>query len=152
MQITNNNSKEFFLNEQRILAIDFGEKRIGFAITDPLNMFGYPLVTVPNDNKFWNELSKVILEYKVVKIILGYPLKENGSQSTSSKAVLKFKEELEKRITLPIELVDERYSSSIARDRIIQTVSSKKKRRDKSLLDKNAAAVMLEDYLNSIKK
>ncbi len=152
MQITNNNSKEIFLNEQRILAIDFGEKRIGFAITDPLNMFGYPLVTVPNDNKFWNELSKVILEYKVVKIILGYPLKESGSQSTSSKAVLKFKEELEKRITLPIELVDERYSSSIARDRIIQTVSSKKKRRDKSLLDKNAAAVMLEDYLISIKK
>ncbi|MHB9041006.1 MAG: Holliday junction resolvase RuvX, partial [Melioribacteraceae bacterium] len=133
------------MDEQRILAIDFGEKRIGFAITDPLNMFGYPLVTVPNDNKFWNELSKVISEYKVVKIILGYPLKESGSESTSSKAVLKFKEELEKRITLPIELVDERYSSSIARDRIIQSVSSKKKRRDKSLLDKNAAAVMLED-------
>jgi putative Holliday junction resolvase len=140
------------LDEQRILAIDFGEKRIGFAITDPLNMFGYPLVTVPNDNKFWNELLKVISEYKVVKIILGYPLKESGSESTSSKAVLKFKEELEKRITLPIELVDERYSSSIARDRIIQSVSSKKKRRDKSLLDKNAAAVMLEDYLNSTKK
>lgn len=143
---------ENFLDEQRILAIDFGEKRIGFAITDPMNIFGYPLVTVPNDKKFWNELSKVILEYKVVKIILGYPLKESGSESTSSKAVLKFKEELEKRITLPIELVDERYSSSIARDRIIESVSSKKKRRDKSLLDKNAAAVMLEDYLNSIKK
>ena len=140
------------MDEQRILAIDFGVKRIGFAITDPLNMFGYPLVTVPNDNKFWNELLKVISEYKVVKIILGYPLKESGSESTSSKAVLKFKEELEKRITLPIELVDERYSSSIARDRIIQSVSSKKKRRDKSLLDKNAAAVMLEDYLNSTKK
>ena len=140
------------MNEQRILAIDFGEKRIGFAITDPLNMFGYPLVTVSNDNKFWNELSRVISEYKVVKIILGYPLKESGSESTSSKAVLKFKQELEKRITLPIELVDERYSSSIARDRIIQSVSSKKKRRDKSLLDKNAAAVMLEDYLNSTKK
>jgi len=140
------------LDEQRILAIDFGEKRIGFAITDPLNMFGYPLVTVSNDNKFWNELSRVISEYKVVKIILGYPLKESGSESTSSKAVLKFKEELEKRITLPVELVDERYSSSIARDRIIQSVSSKKKRRDKSLLDKNAAAVMLEDYLNSTKK
>lgn len=140
------------MDEQRILAIDFGEKRIGFAITDPLNMFGYPLVTISNDNKFWNELSKVISEYKVVKIILGYPLKESGSESTSSKAVLKFKEELEKRITIPIELVDERYSSSIARDRIIQSVSSKKKRRDKSLLDKNAAAVMLEDYLNSTKK
>ena len=140
------------LKEERILAIDYGEKRIGFAITDPLNMFGYPLATFPNDNKFWNELSKVILEYSVIKIILGYPLKESGSESTSSKAVLKFKEEMEKRMTLPIELVDERYSSSIAKDRIILSVSSKKKRRDKSLLDKNAAAVILEDYLNSIKK
>lgn len=140
------------MKEERILAIDYGEKRIGFAITDPLNMFGYPLATYSNDKKFWNELSKVISEYSVIKIILGYPLKESGAESTSSKAVLKFKEEMEKRINIPIELVDERYSSSIAKDRIIQSVSSKKKRRDKSLLDKNAAAVMLEDYLNNIKK
>ena len=140
------------MKEERILAIDYGEKRIGFAITVQLNMFGYPLATFPNDKKFWNELSKVISEYSVIKIILGYPLKESGSESISSKAVLKFKVEMEKRTTLPIELVDERYSSSIAKDRIIQSVSSKKKRRDKSLLDKNAAAVILEDYLNSIKK
>jgi len=140
------------LKEERILALDFGEKRIGLAVTDPLNMFGYPLATYLNDSKFWDNLSKVILEYSVVKIVLGYPLKESGAESASSKAVLKFKEELEKRIRLPIELIDERYSSSIAMERIIQSVSSKKKRRDKSLVDKNAAAVMLEDYLNSVKK
>lgn len=140
------------MKEERILSIDYGQKRIGFAITDPLNMFGYPLATFHNDKNFWDELIKVISEYSVSKIILGYPLKESGSESKSSKAVLKFKEEIEKRTTLPIELVDERYSSSIAKDRIIQSVSSKKKRRDKSLVDKNAAAVMLEDYLNRIKK
>lgn len=139
------------MKEERILAIDYGEKRIGFAVTDPLNMFGYPLATVPNDKNFLIELFKVITEFSVVKIILGYPLKESGSESTSSKAVLKFKEEIEKRTSLQIELVDERYSSSIAMERIIQSVSSKKKRRDKSLLDKNAAAVILEDYLNRIK-
>ncbi|MCL4550416.1 MAG: Holliday junction resolvase RuvX [Bacteroidetes bacterium] len=137
------------MKEARILAIDFGEKRIGLAVTDPLNIFGYPLSTLQNDSKFWNNLSKIISEYSVVKIVLGYPLKESGEQSSSTKMVVAFKEELEKRITLPVELVDERYSSDIAKQRIIASVSSKKKRRDKSLLDKNAAAVILEDYLNA---
>ncbi len=140
------------MNEERILAIDFGEKRIGLAVTDPMNMFGYPLVTLSNDVKFWGELKKIIYEYKVVKIILGYPLKESGDKSKISNAVLKFRAEIESKTSIPTELVDERYSSSIAQERIILSVSSKKKRRDKSLVDKNAAAVMLEDYLNTIKK
>ncbi|TSA28042.1 MAG: Holliday junction resolvase RuvX [Ignavibacteriales bacterium] len=146
----NNNGK--ILNEERILAIDFGTKRIGLAVTDPLNIFAYPLITLSNDSKFIEKLKKIIEEYHIVKIILGYPLKESGAESTSSLSVLKFKTELENKIDLKIELIDERYSSSIARERIIQSVVSKKKRRDKSLLDKNAAAVILEDYLNTIKK
>lgn len=144
-----NNGKNF-LKEARILAIDFGEKRIGLAVTDPLNIFAYPLSTLQNDSKFWDNLSKIISEYSVVKIILGYPLKESGGKSSSSLQVLKFKAGLEKRILVPVELVDERYSSEIAKQRIIELVSSKKKRRDKSLVDKNAAAVILEDYLHAL--
>ena len=140
------------MNEQRILAIDYGTKRMGLAVTDPLNIFAYPLITLPNGPKFLESLKKIIDEYHVVKIILGYPLKENGEESASSLSVLKFKMELENKIGLSIELTDERYSSSIAQERIMQSVSSKKKRRDKSLLDKNAAAVILEDYLNASKK
>ena len=140
------------MNEERILGIDYGTKRIGLAVTDPLNIFAYPLITLPNDLKFIEQLKKIIDEYHVVKIILGYPLKESGDESASSQSVLKFKSELENKISLPVELIDERYSSSIAQERIIQSVSSKKKRRDKSLLDKNAAAVILEDYLNTAKK
>lgn len=140
------------MNEERILAIDYGTKRIGLAVTDPLNIFAYPLITLPNDSNFFMQLKKIIDEYHIVKLILGYPLKENGDESTSSQSVLKFKTELENKIGLQIELIDERYSSSIASERIIQSVSSKKKRRDKSLLDKNAAAVILEDYLNTTKK
>ena len=135
------------MNEQRLLAIDFGKKRIGIAVTDPLNIFAYPLTTITNDTKFWDNIAKIILEYHVVKLIIGFPLKENGDESVSSREVLKFKEELETKSNLPIVLFDERYSSEIARQRIIITVPSKKKRRDKSLLDKNAAAVILEDYL-----
>ena len=137
------------MSEQRILAIDYGEKRIGLAVTDPLNMFAYPLTTLNNDSKFWSNFLKIVTEYNVAQIVLGFPLKENGEVSSSTVAVNKFLEELKKRVTLPVELVDERYSSDIAKQRIIASVSSKQKRRDKSLVDKNAAAVILEDYMNS---
>ncbi len=140
------------MEESRILAIDFGEKRIGLAVTDPLNIFAYPLITLQNDMKLWENLAAVIQEYKVEKIIIGSPLKESGEVSIVSQHVMKFKEEIEKKFLLKAELVDERYSSKIARQRILETVSSKKKRRDKSLLDKNAAAVLLEDYLSMLKR
>ncbi len=138
------------IEEKRILALDFGAKRIGIAITDPLNIFAYPLVTLNNDQKFINELTKIIKEYHVVKIIVGNPTKENGEESQTSLLVLKFIEQISDSIKLPIELVDERYSSEIAQMRVLESVPSKKKRRDKSLLDKNAAAVILEDYLRNI--
>ena len=137
------------MNEQRLLAIDYGEKRIGLAVTDPLNIFAYPLVTLSNDSNFQAQLKKIIDEYHVVKILLGYPLKESGAKSKISIFIEKFKEDLEKNTGLPVEFVDERYSSEIAKQRIIETVPSKKKRRNKSLIDKNAAAVLLEDYISS---
>ena len=138
-------------SEDRLLAIDFGEKRIGIAITDPLKIFAYPLTTIQNDSKFWSSFLSIIEEYNIIKIILGYLLKESGEESESSKKVLKFKVELEKRTSAPIELVDERYSSEIAKQNILESVSSKKKRRDKGLVDKNAASVILQEYLDSLK-
>lgn len=138
------------MEEKRILAIDYGSKRIGIAITDPLNIFAYPLITLTNDNKFFDNLKKILTQYIVVKILIGSPLKENGEESVTSQSVNKFIEELKKHVQIEVELVDERYSSEIARQRVIESVVSKKKRRDKSLIDKNAAAVILEDYLKSI--
>lgn len=138
------------MNEERILAIDYGTKRIGLAVTDPLKMFAIPFDTIPNDKHTLDKLKQIISEKNVVKIILGNPVKENGEDSTISKDVRKFKSELEKKIDLAIELVDERYSSEIASKRILESVPSKKKRRNKSLIDKNAAAVILEDYLKEI--
>ena len=133
--------------EKRILAIDYGEKRIGIAITDPLIMFAYPLTTINNDAKFWENMLKLFSEYNFSKVILGYPLKENNEKSSSTLLVEKFHEELLKKINIPVELFDERYSSGIAKDRILQTVKSKKKRRNKGLVDMGAACVILQDYL-----
>lgn len=138
------------MEEKRILAIDYGSKRIGIAITDPLNMFAYPLTTLLNDSHFIPKLQQITKEYSVVKILIGIPLREDGSESVTAKAVLVFKELIAKNFTQEIEMVDERYTSEIAKQRIIESVPSKKKRRDKSLLDKNAAAVILEDYLKMV--
>ncbi len=135
-------------NEERILGIDYGSKRVGLAITDPLGMFAYPLKTILNDSKFWKNLKEVFNEYNFTKIILGYPLKESGEKSESTLLVEKFREQLEKKVKIPIEYYDERYSSEIAFQNILASVPSKKKRRDKSLIDKNAAAVILQGYLD----
>ena len=134
---------------KRYLAIDYGEKRVGIAITDPLKMFAYPLVTIKNDKNFWSELNKIFAEYEIEIIVLGYPLKENGEHSKSTEMVEKFYDKLVKKTSIVIEYFDERYSSMIAKEKILQSVSSRKKRRDKSLIDKNAAAVILNDFMQS---
>jgi len=134
---------------KRFIAIDYGEKRVGIAITDPLRMFAYPLITLLNNADLISGIKKILEEYPCEKIILGLPLKENGEHSKSTEMVIKFKEEIAGKTGLPVEFVDERYSSSIAGQRILESVKSKKKRRDKSLVDKNAACIILEDYLSS---
>lgn len=136
-------------NYKRIAAIDYGEKRIGIALTDPLKTFAYPYKTLINNYLVWKELQKIISEMEIDKIILGYPLKESGEESKITVYVKKFNEELKKIFNGEIILFDERYSSSIAEDRIIESVNKKSKRREKGLIDRNAAAVILESYLNS---
>ncbi len=133
---------------KRFLAIDFGLKRIGLALSDPLSIFAYPFKTLLNDKNLWNELTKIIKDQSVKKIILGYPQKENGDPGSITGEVIKFKKQLEVKFHLEIILHDERYTSLIAKENIIKSVAKKSKRRDKGLLDRNAAAVILQDYLD----
>jgi putative Holliday junction resolvase len=132
----------------RIMAIDYGTRRIGLALTDPLFTFAYPFKTLPNDSSFFNELRKIINEQNILKIILGYPLKESGESSSITEEVLKFKKKLENAFKLEVVLKDERYTSSIAKEIINKTVTKKSKRRDKGLIDKSSAAIILQDYLD----
>lgn len=143
---------EMSITEERILAIDYGKKRVGLALSDPLKLFAYPLETLMNDAKFMQQLLSIIVKYNVNEIILGYPLKENGEKSESTLMVESFHEELTKKTQIPIRLFDERYSSEMAMNNILQSVTSKKKRRDKGLVDRNAAAVILSEYLREIQK
>jgi len=138
------------VEQKRLLGIDFGAKRVGIAITDPLRIFAYALVTITNDNNFWKVFNQLFVDYEIETIVLGYPLKESGKRSASTELIEKFKEILENNTNIPIVLSDERYSSVIAKQQILESVKSKKKRQDKGLVDKNAAAIILQEYLDSI--
>ena len=138
------------IEKKRLLGIDFGAKRVGIAITDPLRIFAYALVTITNDNNFWKVFNQLFVDYEIETIVLGYPLKESGKRSASTELIEKFKEILENNTNIPIVLSDERYSSVIAKQQILESVKSKKKRQDKGLVDKNAAAIILQEYLDSI--
>jgi putative holliday junction resolvase len=140
------------ISSNRILAIDFGSKRIGLALSDPLLIFSYAYKTILNDDKMWHNLDEVIKEKEVVKIILGIPYQENGNLSSNAPAILKFKDALSKRYSLEIIEWDESQTSERAREMIIQTVPGKKKRKDKGLVDRGSASIMLQEYLDSLIK
>ena len=136
--------------QERILAIDYGLKRIGLALGDPLNIFAYPFRTLTNDKNFWEELGKIIEEKSVRKIILGYPYDDSGRKSPLTVSIEKFAEELRKKFKKEIIFWDERYTSVLAQEKILESVPKKSKRRDKGLLDQNSAAIILQEYLNAL--
>lgn len=137
--------------ETRIMALDYGAKRIGIALSDPLMTFAYPYSTIKNDNKTWIELVNLVKDKNVSKIILGYPFREDGKASSLSAEIDLFKEELVKRFKIEVILWDERYTSAIATEMMIMSTNKKSKRRDKGIIDRNAAAIILQEYLNEQK-
>ncbi len=136
--------------QARILGIDFGLKRVGVALSDPLRIFAYPFQTLNNDKNLWNNIKKIIEEKNVEKIILGYPLRENGLKSHVADEIEKFRIDLKSKFRIEVILWDERYTSVMAQEKIIESVTKKSKRRDKGLLDMNSAAIILQEYLNSL--
>ena len=137
---------------QRVLAIDYGSKRIGLALSDPLLIFSYSYKTIFNDDKLWYNLDQVIKEKQVTKIILGMPYQENGKLSSNAPQIIKFKAALSKKYSLDIIEWDESQTSDRAKELILQTVPGKKKRRDKGLIDRGSASIMLQEYLDSLIK
>lgn len=131
------------------MGIDFGEKRIGIALSDPLSIFAYPFTTLQNDFTFMNNLSKIIFEKNIVKVILGLPSLNFKSSAELSKKVQKLKQEIEMNFKIEVVLWDEEFSSVIAKEKLIESVTKKSKRRQKDLLDKQSAAIILQEYLDS---
>ena len=131
------------------MGIDFGEKRIGIALSDPLLTFAYPFTTLQNDSSFLSNLTLIIIEKKINKIILGLPSSSYKSSKELSTKVLKLKTDIELKNKIDVILWDEEYSSAIAKERVVESVTKKSKRKKKELLDQHSAAVILQEYLDS---
>lgn len=131
----------------RILAIDFGEKRTGIAVTDELQIIASGLTTV-NTNELLLFLKKYTETESVELFLIGEPKQMDNSASESEKHIAKFILKLEKLINnIPIKRVDERFTSKIAFQTMIDSGLNKKQRRNKALVDEISATVILQSYL-----
>ena len=134
----------------RILSIDYGLKRTGIAVTDPLKIIATGLTTVSS-----KELITFLKDYfsreEVELIIIGEPKNWDDSDTHATPLVEKFIKELQKNFpAIPVKKVDERYTSKMAKDSMLEMGLTKKKRRDKKLVDKIAATILLQEYLRGI--
>jgi|SRR5690625_439935 len=131
----------------RILAIDYGRKRTGIAVSDELKMIASGLTTVET-TKLFEFLKSYFNQEKVEKVIVGEPRQKDGSPSQIEPEILKFIEKFKEQFPdLPLERVDERFTSKMAFQTMIDSGLSKKKRRNKALIDEISATIILQTYL-----
>jgi putative holliday junction resolvase len=131
----------------RILAFDYGRKRIGLAVTDPMQIIASPLTTL-SPSEIESFLHLYLKKEIVDEFVVGYPVQLNNKPSESVKYIDPFLKRLGKLFPeKPLHLVDERFTSKIAVQTIIDGGVRKKERRDKSLADKISASLILQSYL-----
>jgi putative Holliday junction resolvase len=135
--------------KKRVIAIDYGTKRIGVAQSDPLWLFAQPLGTFDRPG-LSKTLDTLIKQDDISLIIVGYPLSENGEKNAMTGVIDRFIETLHEEFPqLRIERVDEHHSSRDARSILIASGNSRKKRQQKGRLDSAAACVLLREYLEN---
>ena len=132
----------------RILALDFGEKRTGVAVTDPLKIIASGLTTVATKSLI-DFLKNYLNSEEVDLFVIGEPKQMNNSPSESEVYIQPFLKQLTKTFPhIPIERIDERFTSKIAFQTMIDTGISRKKRQNKSLIDQISATIILQSYLD----
>ncbi|MFA8433117.1 MAG: Holliday junction resolvase RuvX [Marinifilaceae bacterium] len=131
----------------RILAIDYGRKRVGLAVTDPMQIIANGLETVPAKDVL-DYLENYMKSEEVECIVVGYPKQLNNEDSESMKYVKPFLGQLKKRFPdIPVELLDERYTSKMAFQAMIDGGLKKKARQNKALIDTVSATIILQNYM-----
>ena len=131
----------------RIMAIDYGTKRIGIAVTDPLKMIAGSLTTV-DSKEIMSFLTEYLKKEEVECIVIGRPFNLDNTDSEIENDIQAFLVNLKTSFpALRIERIDERYTSKIAQQTIIDAGIKKMERRDKSLADKVSATIILQSYL-----
>ena len=139
----------------RILGIDYGSKRIGLSVCDELGFTAQGLATVTRKNKEkdMEEISRFVEKYNVEKIVIGFPIRLDGTEGIQCEKVNRFAGILETRFSIPVIKWDESLSTKEAETILIEANMSRKKR--KKVVDKLAATIILQgylDYLDRMKK
>ena len=132
----------------RILAIDYGTKRVGIAISDPLRVIGQGVTTLDNDKDLLRRINALVREHDAVQILVGMPYSADGGKGTKALEVERFIEELGKIVNVQIETWDESYSSVNAHRAFVEIGMKRKKRQEKKRVDEMAARLMLQEYLD----
>ena len=135
----------------RILSIDYGKKRTGLAVTDPLQIIANGLATVGTSTLF-DYLKDYVSKENVERIVIGRPTQPNGAPSENLERVVQFVNRWRKAMpAIPIDFYDERFTSVIAHQTMIAGgVKKKSRREDKGLVDEISATIILQDYMKSI--
>lgn len=134
----------------RIICIDYGGKRTGIAVTDPLKIIASALTTIETRN-FIPFLKQYFAENEVELILIGEPKNWDDSDTHATPLVKKAVEQLKKNFPqIPVEKVDERYTSKLASQAMVEMGMKKKNRQKKENVDQIAATIMLQEYLNKI--
>lgn len=136
----------------RILSIDYGKKRTGLAVTDPLQIIAGGLVTVSTSELF-DFLNGYVSKEPVERIVIGEPKQSDGSPSENMARVTQFVNRWKKaRPDIPIEFYDERFTSVLAHRAMIDAGLGKKRRQNKALVDEVSATIILQSYLESVRR
>jgi putative holliday junction resolvase len=134
----------------RVLAIDFGERRIGFAVSDPTRTIASPLTTLtrrPGKRPPWPEIQRIVEEQEVAEVVIGLPLDLAGEERDWSREVRAFGADLTRRTGLPVHWVDERMTSVMA-ERAVRDIGLKRSQlHRKDRIDAAAASIILQAYL-----
>ena len=131
----------------RILAIDYGKKRIGIAVTDPMQLIANRLTTISTES-IWDFLEKYFQKEEVETIVVGYPKQMNNQASEAVKYINPFLKKFQlKYPEIKLEIADERFTSKMAFQTMIDGGVKKQKRKDKSMIDGISATIILQSFL-----
>jgi putative Holliday junction resolvase len=138
------------MHQGRILAVDYGERRIGLAISDPMRIIASALETlvIRKEEEAVRRISEIVRDQEVQRIVIGMPLEKSGLAGEKASKVKAFTERLAATVAVPIVFWDERLSTVSAKQILLQA-ETKKKRRTKERLDTLAAVVILRHFLDA---
>ena len=136
------------VHQERIVSIDYGKKRVGIAMSDPLKLFAIPVGTY-TPNETLDVVIKIRAEEGIEEIVIGWPLTLDGEEGKATEHVQQYINRLNKALPgVPIHKIDERYSSKRAVSALVEANVKRKARGQKERIDSAAAAIILQDYLN----